>query len=268
VHAHVDDVGAAIEAGITAGRPREIRVTCLAQDSDLGRLPAARPTPGGPGLVACAPGDGLADLFREAGAAVLSTGPGQRTTTGELIAAIRERHEAGARGVIVLPNDGDTELAAAAAARAVADEGIEVLVVRSRTPVQGVAAIAVYEPSASASANVLAMQFAAAGTRHGAVTIADRPALTSGGRCEPGDVLGIVDDDIVIVGSDLTKVGAAVGARLLSSGGELLTVLVGDGATLELGEAVAEAARRERREVESTVLHGGQQIYPLLLGVE
>jgi hypothetical protein len=143
-----------------------------------------------------------------------------------------------------------------------------VLVVRSRTPVQGVAAIAVYEPSASASANVLAMQFAAAGTRHGAVTIADRPALTSGGRCEPGDVLGIVDDDIVIVGSDLTKVGAAVGARLLSSGGELLTVLVGDGATLELGEAVAEAARRERREVESTVLHGGQQIYPLLLGVE
>ncbi|HET8593677.1 MAG TPA: DAK2 domain-containing protein [Intrasporangium sp.] len=269
VHAHVDDVGAAIEAGIAAGRPREIRVTRLAQDSsELGRLPAARPTPGGPGLVACAPGDGLADLFREAGAAVLSTGPGQRTTTGELISAIRERHEAGARGVIVLPNDGDTELAAAAAARAVADEGIEVLVVRSRTPVQGVAAVAVYEPSASASANVLAMQFAAAGTRHGAVTIADRPALTSGGRCEPGDVLGIVDDDIVIVGSDLTEVGAAVGARLLSSGGELLTVLVGDGATLELGEAVAEAARHDRREVESTVLHGGQQLYPLLLGVE
>ena len=63
-------------------------------------------------------------------------------------------------------------------------------------------------------------------------------------------------------------VGAAVGARLLSSGGELLTVLVGDGATLELGEAVAEAARHERREVESTVLRGGQQVYPLLLGVE
>ncbi|EWT05360.1 DAK2 domain fusion protein YloV [Intrasporangium chromatireducens Q5-1] len=269
VHAHVDDVGAAIEAGIEAGRPHQVRVARLAQDAPQPpRLPPGHPAPDGTGLIACAAGDGLAQLFREAGAAVLSTGPGKRTTTGELIAAIRERHEAGAHGVIILPNDGDTELAAAAAARAVADEGIEALVVRSHTPVQGVAAIAVFEPSASAGANVLAMQFAAAGTRHGAVTIADRSALTSGGRCEPGDVLGIVDEDIVIVGSDLTRVGAAVGARLLSSGGELLTVIVGDGATLDLGEAVAEAARHERREVESTVLRGGQQVYPLLLGVE
>lgn len=269
VHAHVDDVGAAIEAGIDAGRPRQIRVTRLLDEAvPAARAAGARPAIDGPGVVACAAGDGLAAIFHEAGAAVLPTGPGRRTTTGELIAAIRERHEAGAHGVIVLPNDGDIELAAAAAARAVADEGIEVLVVRSRTPVQGVAAIAVFEPSAPASANVLAMQSAAAGTRHGAVTVADRPALTSGGPCSPGDVLGIVDGDIVIVGSDLVTVGAAVGARLLSSGGELLTVIVGEGATPELGEAIAEAARHERREVESTVLRGGQQVYAVLLGVE
>ncbi|MDN5796825.1 MAG: DAK2 domain-containing protein [Intrasporangium sp.] len=269
VHAHIDDVGAAIEAGIEAGRPRQVRVARLVEDAPRPvRLPPVGPTPPGTGVVACACGDGLADIFRQAGATALATGPRQRATTGELIAAIRECHKSGADGVIVLPNDADIELAAAAAARAVADEGIEVLVVRSRTPVQGVAAIAVFEPTASASANALAMQSAAAGTRHGAVAIADRSALTSGGRCEPGDVLGIVDDDIVIVGSDVTTVGAAVGARLLSSGGELLTVLVGHGVTPELGEAVAEAARHDRRDVESAVLHGGQQVYPLLLGVE
>ncbi|WP_347352267.1 DAK2 domain-containing protein [Intrasporangium sp.] len=269
VHAHVDDVGAAIEAGIEAGRPRQVRVSRLLDDAPQPVRPAlTRAAAPGPGVIACASGEGLADIFRRAGATILSTGPGRRATTGELIAAIRECHRTGADGVIVLPNDSDLELAAMAAARAVADEGIEVLVVHSRTPVQGVAAIAVFEPSASMSANVLAMQSAAAGTRHGAVAVADRSALTSGGPCEPGDVLGIVDGDIVVVGSDVTAIGAAVGARLLSSGGELLTVLVGDGVTDELGEAVAELARHDRREVESTVLHGGQQVYLLLLGVE
>ena len=157
-------------------------------------------------------GVGLATVLEEAGAVVLRSGPGHRASTGELIDAIRRQHASGVHGIVVLPNDTDTELAAAAAARAVADEGIEAFVVRARTAVQGVAAIAVFEPDALPSANILAMQSAASATRHGAVTIANRIGLTSGGPCQPGDVLGVVDGDIVIVGSDQLRRGAGGGA--------------------------------------------------------
>ena len=177
-------------------------------------------------------------------------------------------HAGGVGGVVVLPNDGDTELAAAAAARAVADEGIEALVVRARTVVQGIAALAVFEPTGSPSANVLGMQAAASATRHGAVTIANREALTSGGSCRPGDVLGIVDGDIVIVGSDQAVVGAEVVRRLLSSGGELLTVVSGQDTPAGLVQAVSTAARAERRDIEVNRIHGGQPVYTVLLGVE
>jgi dihydroxyacetone kinase-like predicted kinase len=222
----------------------------------------------GTGIVACTAGDGLAQLFRDAGAAVVPSGPGHRASTGQLIDAIRDVHARGVDGVVILPNDGDTELAAAAAARAVADEGIVARVVRARTVVQGIAALAVFEPGASLSANVLGMQSAASATRHGAVTIANREALTSGGSCHPGDVLGVVDGDIVIVGSDQARVGAEVVRRLLSSGGELLTVVSGADAPPGLVQAVSAAARAERRDIEVSRIHGGQLVYTVLLGVE
>lgn len=298
VHAHVADAGAAVEAGIGAGRPHRVRITRLLADDgaiaphhDHGTSAAGVPTaqmrddavgevvgvPGGrgaaqspalTGIVACAAGSGLAELFAQAGAVVVDSGPGHRATTGQLIEAIREQHGSGVGGVVVLPNDVDTELAAAAAVRAVADEGITASVVRARTAIQGVAAVAVFEPHATLTANVLGMQSAASATRHGAVTVANRVGLTSGGPCQPGDALGIVDGDIVIVGSDQLAVVREVVHRLLSSGGELVTVLVGRSAPAGLVEAIQAQVRADHFGVEVSVLDGGQPVYSALIGVE
>jgi hypothetical protein len=295
VHAHVDDPGAAVEAGVEAGRPHRIRITRLVTDDGLAadahddahddahRDPRAdvheevrddahghghERGPRLTGVVACAAGNGLAGIFTRVGAVVISSGPGHRATTGQFIEAIRQQHATGVRGVIVLPNDSDTELAAAAAARAVADEAIEALVVRARTAVQGVAAVAVFEPDAWPTSNLVAMQSAAAGTRHGAVTIANRVGLTSGGPCEPGDALGVVDGDIVIVGSDQLVVAREVVHRLLSSGGELVTLVLGESAPDGLVGVIEAAARAQHRGVEVSVLDGGQPVYTALIGVE
>jgi hypothetical protein len=259
VHVHVDDVGAALEAGLDAGRPYRVRVTHFADQ-------AARQRPAtGVAVVACAAGPGLAAVFDEAGAVVVTSGPGQRASAGQLLDAIRASH---ALSVVLLPNDGDTEMAARAAARAAEQDGLEVHTVRSRTPVQGLAAMAVFDPSASAARNAAEMSHAAAATRHGAVAVAGKEALTSGGPCQPGDVLGAVAGDVVIVGDDLADVGAQVVSRLLSSGGELVTVVVGADAPAGLGEAVAERVRGRQRDLDVTVLGGGQRHYVLLLGVE
>jgi DAK2 domain fusion protein YloV len=273
VHAHVDDAGAAVEAGIEAGRPHRVRITRLTDehghDTRVPRAEGAGTSPaGGAAIVACAAGVGLEGLFEDAGAVVVRSGPGRRASTGGLIDAIRTQHARGASGVVVLPNDGDTLLAAAAAVRAVADDGIEAHLVHVRTAVQGIAALAVFEPTAAASANVLAMQAAASATRHGAVTVANRAALTSGGPCEAGDVLGVVDGDVVIVGSDQLAVSRQVVRRLLASGGELVTVVAGVDAPDGLLEAVIAEARSAHHGIEVSIIDGGQAVYPVLLGVE
>ena len=133
---------------------------------------------------------------------------------------------------------------------------------------QGVAALAVFDATASASRNAAEMSHAAAATRHGAVAVASKQALTSAGPCEPGDVLGAVAGDVVIVGSDLEEVAIEVVARLLGSGGEIVTVIGGSEAPEGLAAALGERIERSHRDVEVTVIDGGQPHYPLLLGVE
>jgi DAK2 domain fusion protein YloV len=260
VHVHVDDAGAAVEAGVAAGTPKRIRVTHLTD-----QVPQRQGQATDVAVVACAAGPGLAAVVDAAGAHPVLSGPGRRAPAGKILEAIRSAH---ALRVIVLPNDADTTMAAEAAAAAADQEGIEVRVVASRTAVQGLAALAVFEPAAGLTRNVVEMTAAAAATRQGAVTVASTEALTSGGWCQPGDILGVVNGDIVIVGSDLLTVASDVVRRLLSSGGELLTVVTGQDAPPGLAQQLEKDLRKGRRDVDVNVIYGGQAHYPLLLGVE
>jgi len=261
VHVHVDDAGAAIQAGVEAGRPHRIVVTHFgdqrrareAQQSQSAASSASGQTSGqtsgqgssaaqGPvAVVACAAGEGLAEVFSKAGALAVFNGPGRRASAGRLLDAIRS---AGSRCVLVLPNEPGTQLAAEAAASAAAEDGFQVHVLPSRSAVQGIAALAVFDPGASARDNEVAMSAAATATRHGAVTVAAKESVTSAGPCKPGDVLGVVDRDVVVIGQDLAAVGAEVVARLLAGGGELLTVVNGAGGGPEISAAVVASARQ------------------------
>ncbi len=141
VHVHVDDVGAAIEAGIEAGRPYRVRVTHFAEQvAEARRAPATRQR----AVVAVAAGPGLAALFEGAGAVVVLGGPGRRPSTGQLLDAI---HSCGAGEVVLLPNDADSVRVAEIAARTAEQEGeVRVEVIPSLAQVQGLAALAVHEP--------------------------------------------------------------------------------------------------------------------------
>jgi DAK2 domain fusion protein YloV len=269
VHVHLDDAGAAVEAGLAAGRPRQVRINYL----DTTRLGADRPAASGAParaapvtrLVACAAGPGLARVFAEAGASVVEAAPGRRPDTDTLLAAIRG---AGPAAVVVLPNDPQTRLVAEAAATLARADGMRVTVLPTRAQVQGLAAVAVHDPARAPDDDVVRMSSAAAAARDGAVTVAARDAMTTAGPCHAGDALGVVQGDFVIVGSDLATVAGQVLDRLLSGGGELVTVVAGRDADPELVRAAAEHARRSRLDVEVHVLEGGQDRYPLLLGVE
>ncbi len=111
------------------------------------------------------------------------------------------------------------------------------------------------------------MTAAARHARSGAVTVAARQAITSAGPCEPGDVLGAVEGDFVVVGSDLATVATDVVERLLGGGGELVTLVSGEGGE-ELAARCAAYLAEHPPHVDVVVYDGGQDRYPLLFGVE
>lgn len=262
VHVHVDDVGAAIEAGIEAGRPHRIRVTNFREAARAG---AAALAAEGRGVLSVVAGDGLAALFETAGATVVHGGPGRRPSTIEILAGVRAVRR---RDVIVLPNDSVSLAVAEAAAAQARDEGLRVAVIPTRASVQALAALAVHDEKRRFEDDVVAMTAAAGHCRHGGVTVAARDAVTMAGVCRVGDVLGIVDGDFAIIGTDLGDVAGTVVDRMLGSGGELVTVVTGEGSDDALAAAVVAHVRSARPEVDTVVYEGGQPRYPLLIGVE
>ncbi|WP_413812913.1 DAK2 domain-containing protein [Streptomyces sp. OE57] len=288
VHVHVDDAGAAVEAGIQAGRPYRIRITHFdgAAVRKAGSGGPDRPGPaivlpdqsgaqaptGGPraeraprAVVAVVPGDGLAALCAEAGATAVATRPGEPPAGGELVDAVRRAH---AREVVLLPNDAELHHTAAAAAAQARAEGVRVAVIPTRSAVQGIAALAVHEPGRSFDEDVVAMTSAAGATRYAELAVAERQSWTTAGVCQAGDVLGMIDGDVAVIGSELAATAETVLDRMLASGGEMVTLVLG----ADLPDEVAELLERHVREghfaVDTVVYRGGQPTAPLIIGIE
>ncbi|MGY2002262.1 DAK2 domain-containing protein [Blastococcus sp. SYSU DS1024] len=256
VHVHVSDVGAAIEAGIEAGRPHRITVTPLAP------VPPAAPVPGLRTAVAAVHSDGLAELFRAEGVRVVVCDIGGITEDDlyeEIVAAA-------AQEVVVLPNDEGLHAVAARAAARAREAGREVGVVPTRSPVQGLAAVAVADPQQRFGDDVITMAEAAAATRWAELTVADQEALTSAGRCHPGDVLGSAEGDVVVIGAELAAVACDLLDRLLSAGGEMATLVVGPDEAL--GDEVCHHLATVHPTVEVVRYGGGPSSIPLQIGVE
>ncbi|MEU7901907.1 DAK2 domain-containing protein [Actinoplanes sp. NPDC049118] len=283
VHIHVDDIGAAVEAGIVAGRPHRISVTRLvdrlhphgshqpsggatAVGTGHGehRRSADVPVPADPGAraaVVVAAGDGLTSLFADEGAVVVGRNP----SIAEMLAAIAAT---GAGRVVLLPNDANTHAVASAAAREAAATGLRVSVVPTRSPVQALAALAVRDAQRPFDDDVIAMAEAAGACRYGEVCTASREALTVAGRCRPGDLLGLVDGEVHVIGADLEEVCRRLLDRMLGGGGELATLVLGADAPAGLDERLRGHLAHEWPFVELHCYAGGQPRYHLLVGVE
>ncbi|WP_055493525.1 DAK2 domain-containing protein [Streptomyces sp. TP-A0356] len=266
VHVHVDDAGAAVEAGVEAGRPHRIRITHFAA-GDVHTTGAARPPRERVqrAVVAVVPGEGLAGLYQEAGATTVLARAGEPPASGELVEAVRRAH---AREVVLLPNDADLRHTAAAAAEQARTEGVRVALIPTRSAVQGIAALAVHEPERRFDEDVVAMTSAAGATRYAEVAVAERQSWTMAGICQAGDVLGLIDGDVAVIGSDVTATAETVLDRMLAAGGEMVTLVLGDEAPESIAAHLESRVRESYLAVDTVVYRGGRQGSLLLIGVE
>jgi uncharacterized protein len=114
--------------------------------------------------------------------------------------------------------------------------------------------------------DVIAMAEAAAATRWAEVTVAEQEALTSAGRCQPGDVLGSAEGDVLVIGQDLATVSCDLLDRLLSAGGEMATLVIGS--DVALGDEVCRHLSTGHPTIEVVRYDGGPDGILLQVGVE
>ncbi|WP_319455476.1 MULTISPECIES: DAK2 domain-containing protein [unclassified Mycobacterium] len=262
VHVHADDAGGAVEAALDIGTLTRIQVTALTGAA------GARPSAGWSrdrAVLAIVDGDGAEELFTGEGAHVLRPESGRAISAQQLVRALVDVEAA---QVMVLPNGYVAAEELVAGCTAAIGWGIDVVPVPAASMVQGLAALAVHDAGRQAVDDGYSMARAAASARHGSVRLATEEALTWAGTCKPGDGLGIAGDEVLIVGDDVAAAGAGLIDLLLSSGGELVTVLTGAGVDPAVGAALREHVHREHLGTELVTYHTGHVGDAVLIGVE
>ena len=273
-HIHTDDIGAAVEAALDVGRPRQIRVTDLFDQveeerwvREAARDGAGEPPPGSRAIVcaavAVATGDGIRRIFRSLGVQHTVTG-GQtmNPSTAQLLEAI---DSAPGTEVVLLPNNKNIIPVAEQAAKVAARP---VRVVPTRGIAEGFAALMEYDPESSADDNARAMAAAASRVVSGEVTRAVRASTSDAGPINEGDFLGLSRAGIEVVAPTGGEAACDLLAKLLVDHHEMVTIMEGEGSTKADTRRITEWLEERRPDVGVEVHHGGQPLYPYLLSLE
>jgi DAK2 domain fusion protein YloV len=275
-HIHTDDIGAALEACLDAGRPRSIRVTDLLEEVEEERWvreaaategSGPPPIPAGPppatGVVAVASGVGIGRIFRSLGVqGVLSGGQSMNPSTAELVTAV---DALGSDQVVILPNNGNIR----PVAERVADLSEKsVWVVPTETIAEGFAALLAYDPEADGAPNAAAMEASARRVVPGEITRAVRDSDSRVGPIRAGEWLGLSRRGIEVVRDSVADAACTLLALLLTDDHELVTIIEGEGAGTADTRRITEWIRDECPQVETEVHHGGQPLYPYLFSIE
>ncbi|MEJ5255774.1 MAG: DAK2 domain-containing protein [Acidimicrobiales bacterium] len=272
-HIHTDDIGAAIEAGIDIGRPRNIRVTDLLEQVEEERwVREAEPLPSEPAaahepvpcaVVAVATGDGVRRIFYSLGVqGIVTGGQTMNPSTAQLLEAVER---APADEVVILPNNKNI---IPVAEQVGGQTSKRVYVVPTRGVTEGFASLLAYDPQASGEDNARAMSAAAANVVAGEVTRAVRDSSCELGPISEGDYLGLSREGIVAVAPTLEEACTQLLAALVSDDHEIVTIIEGEGASAATTRHVELWLQDNRPNVMAEVHHGGQPLYPYLFGIE
>ena len=218
------------------------------------------------GFVAVAAGSGEEEILRSLGVdVVVSGGQTMNPSTADILSAIEEVN---ADNVIVLPGNGNIRMAAEAAASACDDA--RVAVVPTKTVLQGFSAMFVVDPEGSLEDNVEAMTEAIQDVRGGEVTTAVRDSQAADGSpIHAGDVMGIQDDSIDVVGSDVQQVTLELIAKMQDEEeGDSLTILAGQDMDDETFEKLVAAIEEAQPDLEVDPHRGEQPLYPVIFSIE
>ena len=272
-HIHTDDIGAAIEAAIEAGRPRQIRVTDLfeeVEEEKWVRAAAGTEAEGeGPeepvttSVVAVCTGDGIRRIFRSLGVHhVVSGGQSMNPSTADLLAAIEASRS---EQVVILPNNKNIIPVAEQAARQASKP---VRVIPTKGIPEGFAALLEYDPEGDAESNADLMAQSAGRVVAGEVTRAVRPSTCDAGPIREGDYIGISRDRIEVVAEDLARAATGLLEKLVSADHEIVTVIAGEGATAADTRRITEWVSDQLPGVTTECHQGGQPLYPYLFSIE
>ena len=216
-------------------------------------------------LVAVSISDGIDEVYKAIGVNnLISGGQTMNPSIDSITKAIRR---ANARNVFVLPNNSNIIMAAQQAA-AISDRNV--IVIPSKTMMQGLSAALAYSDDVDIETNTERMTAAIKQVLSGSVTYAVRDTQFNGEKISQGDIIGLLDNVITKVGTSVDSVAVELLCSMIENKGDdcMATIFYGEGADEDSAQAVADAVNEKYPDAEITVQYGGQPLYYYYFSVE
>ncbi|MCL4868517.1 MAG: DAK2 domain-containing protein [Anaerolineae bacterium] len=276
VHVHVKDPGVPISYGVSLGQITDVVIENMQEQMETivnqggnGKLVQLLPEeiltiqPGQVGVIAIAPGPGLADLFHSLGVAfVVDGGQTNNPSTEEIFQAIQD---VATDKIVILPNNKNIILAAEAA-RDLSPK--QVIVLPTKTIPQGAAAMLAWTADGELDEVAAAMGQASQTVVSGQITTATRSVTLDGVEVAEGHLIGLTDSTLCASGPDINAVLYPTLEKMNLAEREILTIYYG--ADVNEGEAqqLADQIQEQYPDMEIEIIYGGQPYYHYILGAE
>ena len=282
VHVHTNHPGQAFEKALTYGPLSNMKVDNMRLEHEEKLIKdaekvaarqreeealAAQQTKEPPkkiGFIAVSIGDGLSEIFKDLGVDYLIEG-GQtmNPSTEDMLEAIEQVN---AENIFILPSNKNIILAAEQAAKLTGDKNI--IVLPTKTIPQGISAMVGYMPEMDVEENKEGMTECYQNILSGQVTYAVRDTSINGKTIRNGDIMGIDDDGIQAVGTDVAQTTLDLLSHMVDGDSELISLYYGDSVTQEQAAELAAKVEEMFPDVEIETNFGGQPIYYYMVSVE
>lgn len=272
VHVHTDEPNKAIGEGLKFGPLLTVKIENMREQHTAKVLEETAPVPkerviAAPekkyGFVAVAAGAGLKSVFTDLGVdRVVQGGQTMNPSTNDILRAV---DAVPAEIVYVLPNNKNIIMAAEQAAH-LSDK--TVIVIPTKNIPQGISALLVFDPDGEQGQNTAGMTGAIAGVRAGQVTYAARDSEFDGKKIKEGEYLALCEGKLCASHKKAYDVLKKLVREMVEPDSAFATIIFGEGVTAEDAARVEELFRKENKNLEVTVIDGGQPVYYYILSVE
>ncbi|UMZ73309.1 DAK2 domain-containing protein [Natranaerofaba carboxydovora] len=216
-------------------------------------------------LIVVANGDGLKEIFESMGASeVIAGGQSMNPSTKDILDAVEK---AKGNKIILLPNNKNIIMTCE---QVVDLTDKEVEVVKTKTIPQGISALIDFDPYAeNIHDEKNKMQDNAKDVISGEVTYAVRETKVDEIFVKEGDIIGILEGQIVSSGSDVEEVAFnTLNIAVEDDDIEIISIFTGEDTLRESSMALKDKLEENFADQEIEMYHGGQPLYYYIFSVE
>ncbi len=269
VHVHTNDPGKAMQYALELGELDAIKVDNMfeeAREREAKRQAAAEAEAAklkDYGIVAVALGEGIDRIFQDLMVdQIVDGGQTMNPSIQDLAQAVEATH---ARNVFILPNNTNIILAAQQASELTEKN---VIVLPTKSVPMGISAMLAFSADMGVEENSEAMTEAAENVHTASITYAVRDTTYEGKEIHQGDIMGMIDNKLSVLGSQVHQVGLDIAEKMVNEDTDLITIYYGSDVSEEDAQKLCDALAEKYDDCDVELQYGGQPLYYYLIAVE